>query len=156
MLKGYPISISTDTVSVQCTVVASALILFKCCFPRVASVPILFRCCVPGVASALILFGVQLVGFFRFGISMVLFDTKGISRCPNTKFMTSPYLLFIIRTIHDSFLPCDDSLMGKEEYVGNPSETDPTKSQVSSKASNGNKNSTKRRHQRHHQRQPGE
>ena len=37
-----------------------------------------------------------------------------------------------------------------------PSETDSTKSHISSKISRGIKDSTKRRHQRHHQQQPGE
>ena len=43
-----------------------------------------------------------------------------------------------------------------EEYVGNPSETDSVKLQISSKTSRGKKDSTKRYHHRHHQRQPGE
>ena len=43
-----------------------------------------------------------------------------------------------------------------EDEVGQPSETDLIKSQISAKTSRGKKDSTKRRHQRHHQRQPDE
>ena len=41
-------------------------------------------------------------------------------------------------------------------YARKPSDTNPIKSNISSKTTRGKKNCTKRHHHRHHQRQPGE
>ena len=50
--------------------------------------------------------GVQLLVFFCSSVSVVLFDTPGISRC-----LSSPHLCFIIVFICDLFVSRDDPLM---------------------------------------------
>ena len=40
--------------------------------------------------------GVLLVAFVCFSMLVVLFETPGIAKCPNTLFLLSPYLWFIV------------------------------------------------------------
>ena len=57
-------------------------------------------------------FGVQLAVFFCSGISVVLFDTLGISRCHSMLFLWSPNLSLIIGLICNLFVFLVGSLMG--------------------------------------------
>ena len=62
--------------------------------------------------------GVQLLVSFCSSVSVVLFDTPGISMCRSQQVLSSPHLCFIIVFICDLFVSRDNPLMSRKPSRG--------------------------------------